>query len=143
MASSPTRGREHISGGTSPGHLPSCPKPRAVFPDSISLYAQGSFLEEDGQLGLAEQSHCFSPSHPEGSASAENCAKEPSPSDVVSRVLSMTEIVGLQPSVEAPSSSEGVWAAFHSPIPQWLFLQLKITVGCWKGCGMLPATPPV
>ncbi len=105
------------SRGTSFGHLPVYQEPPAIHPDSITLFAQGSFLEEDEHLELGEESNPLSSSHPEGSASAEEDAEKSSPSNVVSWVLSVAKIVGLVTPVEASSSSEGVWASISQSCP--------------------------
>ena len=111
----------NIPGRASRAHLSSCQEPKAIHPDSISLYAHGSLFNEKGQLEFTKKSHDLSSSHPEGSASADDCSEEPSSDNVFSRILSAAKILGLETPMEAPSSTEGVWDGISQPRPSVAF----------------------
>ncbi|XP_037611715.1 uncharacterized protein LOC119479819 [Sebastes umbrosus] len=51
------------SEGISPRDLPAYEEHQTDHPDAISLYAQGSLLEDEGHPEIAEESHCLSLSH--------------------------------------------------------------------------------
>ncbi|XP_074466705.1 uncharacterized protein LOC141752572 [Sebastes fasciatus] len=104
------------SEGISPRDLPAYEEHQTDHPDAISLYAQGSLLDE-GHPEIAEESHCLSLSHTGESASVDDGTGDSVPSDVFSKVLSAAKIMGLSIPIEAPSSSEGVWAGISQSRP--------------------------
>ena len=116
----------NIPGRASPAHLSSCQEPKAIHPDSISLYAHGSLFNEEGQLEFTKKSHDLSSSHPE----------------IVRK--SLVQIMCSQGSWALPRSwdlrpqwkpqvqQRGSGLAFHNPVPRWLFRQRKITAKCKK-----------
>ncbi|XP_074466146.1 uncharacterized protein LOC141752269 [Sebastes fasciatus] len=104
------------SEGISPRDLPAYEEHQTDHPDAISLYAQGSLLDE-GHPEIAKESHCLSLSHTGESASVDDGTGDSVPSDVFSKVLSVAKIMGLSIPIEAPSSSEGVWAGISQSRP--------------------------
>lgn len=99
--------------GTSPRDLQAYQESQADHPDSISLYAQGSLLGDGDHLEPAEESQCLNLSHTGGSVSADDDNEDAS----LSHVVSVAKIIGLSVPVEAPSSSEGVWAGISQSRP--------------------------
>ncbi|XP_074492936.1 uncharacterized protein LOC141768506 [Sebastes fasciatus] len=63
------------SEGISPRDLPAYEEHQTDHPDAISLYAQGSLLEDEGHPEIAEESHCLSLSHTDRSG----WLRQPSP----------------------------------------------------------------
>ena len=106
-----TTARASRHGQSSPDRLPSYQEENVVHPDILSLYAQSSLFESDGQpegaagLKQPESTQC------EGASNLSNMGdSEPSPMDFISKVSSAAKIVGLNVPTEAPAPVDGIWA---------------------------------
>ena len=95
---------------SSPDRLPSYQEENVVHPYILSLYAQNSLFESDEQSEGAAGLEQPKSTQFEGSNLSNMGDSEPSPMDVISKVLSVAKIVGLNVPTEAPAPVDAIWA---------------------------------